>query len=214
MKSNNLLLADVVIGRDGSALTEPLTLKLEAGNLLALRGRNGSGKSTCLKTLAGLLPPLSGEITWRGHALTEAPEYPAGILYLGHRRAINARLTVLDNIAAWARAYDQPELVEAALHFFDMEDIAQVTVGELSAGWQQRVALTRLITQPAYLWLLDEPSANLDEEGVQLLNALLQTRLERGGIVVLATHQKLEGERIAVLDLDMYAPRSSKVEAA
>jgi len=74
-------------------------------------------------------------------------------------------------------------------------------VSELSAGWQQRVALTRLITIPTGLWLLDEPMANLDAHGVSLLQALIQSRLEQGGIIVIATHMQLQGERVKAINI-------------
>lgn len=215
MKSNSLELLELSVSREGAELIPPFTRRLKGGEVLVVRGRNGSGKSSLLKCIAGLLPPASGKIMWNDKPLRESPHWPQEIVYLGHKRGLNMGLNVLDNVAFWAKAYRQPELIGAALHYFDLEDIADVPLSSLSAGWQQRVALTRLITIPASLWLLDEPGANLDEEGVRLLNNILETRVEQGGIAVMATHAQVEGgERISALDLGEFRSSVSIIEAA
>lgn len=202
MKSDNLQLRELVVAREGVGMLPAMSLSVAAGEILLVRGRNGSGKSSLLKTMAGLLKPASGEVCWGEHALGRHPMYPAGLLYLGHRRGVDSSLSVQQNVAFWAKAYRQRELLDVALHYFDLEDIAQVPVHTLSAGWQQRVALARLIAQPGALWLLDEPTANLDEEGLALLHSLIQTRCEQGGIVVVASHMPLQGEKVRLLDLN------------
>ena len=201
MKSNRLILQELAVARDGATLIPPFTYTLNAGDLLVVEGANGSGKSSLLKVLAGLLPAQSGAILLNDqplHAHTSSH-----ILYMGHGRGLELALSVLDNVAFWAHAYGQAELIEAALHYFDLEDIADLPLYTLSAGWQQRVALTRLITQPGLLWLLDEPMTHLDTEGISLLQSLLQSRLEQGGIAVIVSHLPLTGERIKRLDLAM-----------
>ncbi|MES2983560.1 MAG: heme ABC exporter ATP-binding protein CcmA [Pseudomonadota bacterium] len=196
MKSNSLTLASLVVAREGAPLTAPITLALEGGQMLAIHGANGSGKSTLLKTLAGLVAPDSGTIAING-------AWPAARrpFYLGHKRGLVPTMSVYDNVAFWARAAGYPELTAAAMHYFELTDIADTTVTTLSAGWQQRVALTRLITIPTALWLLDEPTANLDTEGTALLQSLMQSRLEQGGIVVVATHTRVGGDSIKILNL-------------
>jgi ABC-type transport system involved in cytochrome c biogenesis ATPase subunit len=122
-------------------------------------------------------------------------------LYLGHKRGLTPSMSVYDNVAFWARAAGHPELTAAAMRYFDLDDIPDVAVETLSAGWQQRVALTRLITHPSPLWLLDEPTANLDSEGVALLQSLMHARLEQGGIILVATHMQMQGPKIQVLNI-------------
>ena len=196
MKSNSLRLEGLVIARDGAELSAPISLELKAGDMLAIHGSNGSGKSTLLKTIAGLLPVTQGSIlvndTW------PAASRP---LYCGHKRGLTPNMSVYHNVSFWAKAAGYPELTAAAMRYFDLDDIPHTNVHELSAGWQQRVALTRLITMPSNLWLLDEPTANLDAEGIALLQSLLQSRLEQGGIVLVATHMQMQGENIRILDL-------------
>ncbi|MBX9726853.1 MAG: heme ABC exporter ATP-binding protein CcmA [Rickettsiales bacterium] len=197
MKSNSLDIESLIIAREGAALSAPISLTLKGGDLLAVHGSNGSGKSTLLKTLAGLLPIYRGRITHN----TEWPSTQKP-LYLGHKRGLTPSMSVVDNVSFWAKAAGFAGLTAAAMRYFDLEDAAHATVAELSAGWQQRVALTRLITMPSNLWLLDEPTANLDREGMALLQSLLQSRAEQGGIIIIASHMHMQGANIALLHLD------------
>ncbi len=196
MKSNSLVLESLVVARDGAPLTQAITLSLAGGEMLAIHGSNGSGKSTLLKTLAGLLPVYSGSV-----AMNDVAPVDQKPLYIGHKRGLVPSMSVIDNVSFWAKASGHPELAAAAMHYFDLDDIPHASVGDLSAGWQQRVALTRLITIPKGIWLLDEPMANLDAAGVALLQSLIQSRLEQGGIILIATHAQLQGERVKILNI-------------
>lgn len=217
MKSHSLVLDRLVVAREGAQLTAPISLQLKGGEMLAIRGNNGSGKSTLLKTVAGLLRPLEGE-AYLCEAEGREPSEPSvrlidSPLYFGHKRALTPSLSVYDNVSFWAKASGHPELIMAAMRYWDLQDIPDVIVETLSAGWQQRVALTRLITLPSPLWLLDEPTSNLDSEGIGLLQSLMQSRLEQGGIILVATHFDLQGDRIKTLNLSMIE-RTSDLEAS
>lgn len=206
MKSNTLQLKGLVVGRDGAALTSPMDVTAQPGELFLVRGPNGSGKSSFLKTVAGLLPPLAGEIL-----LGAEPPEQGQLLFLGHKRGLTPSMSVGDNVAFWAKACGVPELVPAAMHYFDLSDIADAELATLSAGWQQRVALTRLITMPAPVWLLDEPTANLDQAGLALLQSLMQTRLEQGGIVLMSAHGVPVGDGVKTIDIS-YLHEEDEVE--
>lgn len=202
MKSDNLELLDAAIAREGALVLPPITQRLKTGDVLAIRGRNGSGKSSLLKAVAGLLPLAGGKILFNGKPMRDAPDFTRSIVYIGHKRGVEPGMSVSAHVDFWARAFESRELIGAALHYFDLEDIADVPVHTLSAGWQQRVALTRLILQPGKIWLLDEPTAGLDDDGMRLLNGMIESRQEQGGIILIASHAAFAGDRVQVLDLN------------
>lgn len=161
---------------------------LQEGALLLLKGANGSGKTTLIKILAGLLPTNSGQIAWQGENTTANFAFRRDMTYIGHKSGVKLESTVLENIAYWARMYDTEQLVPAALQFYDLQKFKYTLAGQLSAGWQRRVALARLIVVPCKLWLLDEPTNFLDDEAVMLTANLIEARVRQGGIVVAASH--------------------------
>ena len=206
---NKLTVTDLRYSRGGNILCEGLSFTLAPGELKVIRGANGSGKSTLLQILAGLRKPDSGQICWAGGAITEHENYPNLVCYIGHKHGMRPALSVFDNLRFWARMAGGELLLGAALNFFDLESLADTPFEALSAGWKQRVHLARLIISPAPLWLLDEPSSNLDAHATELLQSLLATRLERGGMIVMASHARIEGRtEQGSIDLDPVSPHT------
>lgn len=202
MQANPLILESIELTRGGVTLFSPLSLTMLPGDLWAIHGDNGSGKSTLLKALAGLHPIHAGRALYGNMPIAGHPEYPACVTFLGHKRALRLSMSVEANIAHWARLYGTPELIDAALHYFDLEPYADTPCAMLSAGWRERVALARLIINPGPLWLLDEPMAHLDAEGISLVQSIIGTRLEQGGIVCVTSHHPIEGDRIKTINLN------------
>lgn len=183
-------------------ILEGVNLELNAGELMVVQGSNGSGKTTLLRMVAGLIRPTEGDITWCGEAIHDVSERLHQIAYVGHKNALTMSLSVLDNIVFWSKIYNNEELVAAAIHFFDLERFADMPVCALSAGWQRKVALSRLILTPAKLWLLDEPTSHLDEESVSLLDSLLTTRKEQGGVILVSLHGEVKSDDIKILNIN------------
>lgn len=177
----------VTYSREGRVLFERLGFSLLEGGVLLLVGRNGCGKTTLLKRLAGLLTS-EGEVRFKDAAIAQGADYAGQALYLGHRDAVKPEATVYDNLAFWAELAGEPMLLPAALHYFGLEAYLDVPCAQLSAGWKKRVALARLLVQPAALWLLDEPYTHLDDESVHLLGGLIESRTRKGGAVIIAAH--------------------------
>ena len=161
---------------------------LQAGSLLILKGANGSGKTTLLKILSGLLAPDRGDILWDDVPIRDNQNFKRDLMAIGHKSGVKGDATVFENLEFWAKLYNTELLVEAAMAFYDLDRFADVPASQLSAGWQRRVALARLIVAPCRLWLLDEPTNFLDEEAVMLTANLIETRVQQGGIVVVASH--------------------------
>jgi heme exporter protein A len=193
---------DVALARQGMVLFSGVNLTLDAGDLLIVQGANGSGKSSLLKLLAGLLPITQGHVTLEDVPLHTHASFPHHALYIGHQRALYPQISVYDNVAFWANISGNKETIDAALHYFDLEEMRDFPLHLLSEGWKQRVALTRLLTMPKTLWLLDEPTANLDQEAIALLHSLISTRVEQGGVVVMTTHAQVKGERFKTLNIN------------
>ncbi|MDX1379605.1 MAG: heme ABC exporter ATP-binding protein CcmA, partial [Xanthomonadales bacterium] len=157
----------------------PVDLSLGAGELLLVVGANGSGKTTLLRLLSGLLDPAGD-----GRIDRQEP-----VCYVGHSAGIKDDLSVAENLALMAAmATDQAVDVNAVAARLGLGGLERRAVRTLSAGQRRRCALGRLLVQPAPLWLLDEPYANLDVDGLALIDTLIAEHLAGGGAVAMATH--------------------------
>lgn len=182
-----LIAENLVLSRAGRTVVDGLSLQLEAGEALLLRGPNGSGKTTLLRALAGLLAPAAGVMR-----LDDAPpEREPGELahFIGHLDGIKSHLTVAENLAFWADYLGAGESgTVSALDGFGLAPLADIPAGYLSAGQKRRLALARLVAVRRPLWLLDEPTVSLDAEAVELLVEAIAAHLVGGGLAVIATH--------------------------
>ena len=179
--------ADLTCRRGGRTLFSGLAFALTAGESLVVTGRNGSGKSSLLRLVAGLLRPETGQISVDGGdpelSLAEQAHY------LGHQDALKPSLTVGENLRFWS-AYLGPaeNPPERALGRLGLDELTDLPAAYLSAGQRRRLSLARLITVYRPLWLLDEPTAALDAEGQTRLADLMRVHLTRGGVILAAAH--------------------------
>ena len=175
-------------------LFENLALRLASGDMLQISGPNGSGKTSLLRLLAGLMQPTSGEVLLNGQPLnSQRPELAHNLLWIGHAAGIKGLLTAEENLT-WLCALHQPverEAIWQALAAVGLRGFEDVPCHTLSAGQQRRVALARLYLAGPPLWILDEPFTALDKQGVAQLEAHLAAHCEAGGTVVLTTHHSL-----------------------
>lgn len=174
--------------RGDKVIFDQLGFCLQEGALLLLKGANGSGKTTLIKLLSGLLAPDGGSISWENAPIQDNNDFKRDLMVIGHKSGVKLDATVHENLAFWAKLYDTEMLIPAAMKFYDLTRFSDVPAGQLSAGWQRKVALARLIIAPCKLWLLDEPTNFLDEEAVMLTASLIESRVTQGGIVVVASH--------------------------
>lgn len=157
-----------------------------------------------LQLLAGILTPDEGKILYEGQAITNNRDYKALCLYHGHLSGLHPELSICENLHFWAKIRGDLSLLDAALHYFDLTAYASMQVQTLSAGWKQRTALAKLICCPANVWLLDEPVSHLDEEGIALLESLIATRREQGGIIVMSLHGHVSSEHVNILNISEF----------
>lgn len=192
--------------RDLRLLFENFELRLAGGDMVQISGPNGSGKTSLLRLLAGLMQPTDGQVLLNGQPLTEQRhELARNLLWIGHAAGIKDLLTAEENLS-WLCALHQPaerEAIWQALAAVGLRGFEDVPCHNLSAGQQRRVALARLYLDSPPLWILDEPFTALDKRGVAQLEEHLAGHCERGGLVVLTTHHTLSRMPAGYRDIDL-----------
>lgn len=180
----------LTLSRDDQPIFADVNIQLSPGEALHVVGNNGVGKTSLLRTLLGLTPPTSGQVSWCGHPITEHRElFYQQLAYIGHQAGIKLLLTPLENVyymSRLTRADARELLLALGIRQYD------VPCHQLSAGQQRRVALACLLAKPAVLWLLDEPLTALDKQGVNFLAARMQRHLAQQGMIVFTSHQELD----------------------
>ncbi|OJI94062.1 heme exporter protein A [Planktotalea frisia] len=188
----HLNVQDLSVARGGIAVLEGLSFTVNPGQALILRGPNGIGKTTLLRSLAGLQPALNGEIN--------APN--ESIAYAAHSDGIKHVLTVRENLEFWADVFGTNDIAPA-LNAFELEPLANRPAGALSAGQKRRLGLARLLVTARPIWILDEPTVSLDIHAVEMFANAIRAHLVGGGIALIATHIDL-GLEADILDITSF----------
>ncbi len=194
--SAGLELRQVECVRGRRSLFKGLDLLVQPGQLLRLHGANGSGKTSLLRMICGLLAPADGEVLWRGQRIAALrEEFGKELVYLGHAAALKDDLSALENLQTASvlggQAVSAPQ-AGAALAAAGLRGRERAPARVLSQGQRKRVALARLVlSSKSPLWVLDEPFNALDSAATAWLAGLVSAQVERGGIVVLSSHQSV-----------------------
>jgi heme exporter protein A len=188
-------------------LFKGLDMQVPAGSVTWLRGTNGSGKTSLMRILAGLSQPAEGEVTWNGQPLRRAgAEAAAAVVYIGHANALKDDLTLAESVGflATLAGLDQAaERARKALAQLGLADRANAAVRTLSQGQRRRGCLARLaLDETPRTWILDEPFDALDAHSVDVLGGLIEAHRQRGGVVLLTSHQAVHLPQLQVLDLE------------
>ena len=186
------LVADNLAGeRGGETVFSGIGFTLEIGGALVVTGPNGIGKSTLLRTMAGLLPLAAGRLALEGGG-DKWSDIASACHYLGHQNAMKAALTVTENLAFWRDFLGEAHLpLSDALDMVGLADIGHLPFGYLSTGQRRRIAIARLLVAYRPVWLLDEPTAGLDHASEAQFADLMAAHCEDGGMIVAATHLPL-----------------------
>ncbi|WED25855.1 cytochrome c biogenesis heme-transporting ATPase CcmA [Vibrio sp. DW001] len=181
--------------RDERVLFEGLSFKIGKGEIVQIEGRNGTGKTTLLRIIAGLGDCEGGEIRWNDSiTVSNRDFFHQDLLFLGHQTGVKRELTGFENLSFY-QSIHQSEIdrdkIWSVLAQVGLAGREDVPVAQLSAGQQRRVALARLWLSTQVLWVLDEPLTAIDKQGVKVLENLFLKHAEEGGIVVLTTHQDM-----------------------
>ncbi|WP_318483582.1 cytochrome c biogenesis heme-transporting ATPase CcmA [Photobacterium leiognathi] len=201
-----LSVADLSCVRDERLLFDELSFTISSGELVQIEGHNGAGKTTLLRIIAGLGRADSGQVFWNQEEIHTAREdFHQELLFLGHQTGVKRELTAFENLAFFQAMHKCNEgsdlkgspkvtgddALWQALAHVGLAGREDVPAGQLSAGQQRRVALARLWLSNHKLWVLDEPLTAIDKQGVKVLENLFLSHVERGGMVLLTTHQDM-----------------------
>ncbi|MCB1334248.1 MAG: heme ABC exporter ATP-binding protein CcmA [Roseivivax sp.] len=195
-----LVVRDLGVARGGVPVLDGVGFALAPGRALVLRGPNGVGKTTLLRTVAGLQPALAGTISGGGER----------IAYAGHSDGLKAMLSVRENLTFWAQVFGQSDIAPA-IQGFGLTGLEDRMAGTLSAGQKRRLGLARLGVTGRPVWVLDEPTVSLDTASVALFAQAVRQHLASGGSALMATHIDLGLDEAEVLDL---TPFRAKPRAA
>ncbi len=220
--SYHLTLNNISCERDERLLFQHINQQFDSGDIYQIAGPNGAGKTTLMKIIVGLVAADEGTVEWQGNQSqgNEPPQERTGLrdslLYFGHQAAVNVSLSALENIEWYFGLNGQKSAGSAevpgrracikALEKVGLAGYEHVHCFQMSAGQQRRVALARLYLSEAPLWILDEPFTAIDKRGVAELEQNIALHAERGGIILLTSHQAMHLPAVKLLDLADYAP--------
>lgn len=188
-------------------LFSDINFTMEPGTLLQVHGPNGSGKTSLLRIVCGLMTPEKGEVRWQGTNIRSlGEEYSTVFTYLGHRNGVKEELSSMENLcisSGTAGAEISRGNAARALAQVGLAGRENLPVRFLSEGQRRRSALARLATSAAPLWILDEVHASLDSGAVNLVKALIERHLNKGGMTLVATHQELDLSTGSIQRIDL-----------
>ena len=175
-------------------LFKDLSFALNPGGMLLLEGQNGSGKTSLMRAIAGLIEFEDGDVMWDGKPVrSNRPAFYGSLVWMQHRVGFKADLTLVENLRFEAHLRAQSdEDFDDVLDRVEIARLKRLPLRSLSAGQQRRVALARMLLSRVPLWLMDEPFTNLDRQGRKLVMDVTTEHLDRGGMCIMAAHQDVE----------------------
>ena len=193
--------------REERILFDRLSFDINPGDIVQIEGPNGAGKTSLIRILAGLSRPYSGHVSYCGETILACrEEFNADLLYLGHLPGVKSELSAAENVDFNLTLSGYQDFdTQAALAHMSLAGFEDALAGHLSAGQHRKTALARLLHTQCKIWILDEPFTAIDKKGVEQLERLFLAHVDKGGCVILTTHQDMsliKAEQLRTLTLD------------
>ncbi|RDF02122.1 cytochrome c biogenesis heme-transporting ATPase CcmA [Aggregatibacter aphrophilus] len=205
---HQLIIENLACQRGDKVLFHHLNLQIQAGDFVQIEGHNGIGKTSLLRIVAGLAVPLEGKVRWNSEEIFKQCEaFNYDLLYLGHQSGIKPELNAWENLCFYqqiSHCRQGDEILWNVLQTVGLLGREDIPAAQLSAGQQKRIALARLWLSEAPLWILDEPFNAIDKKGVAVLTALFEQHAQRGGIVILTSHQEVPSAQLKKINLEQF----------
>lgn len=194
----------ITLSINNNVVFSNISLTFLPSSITYITGPNGSGKTSLLRMFAGIQKPSGGYLSFGKKAVMQKSIPKPYCVYIGHHNALKLELTVLENLLPWAGFYNSQQAIAAALHFFKLTEQVNRKCYELSAGNKQKVALARLLVCHSKLWLLDEVDQSLDQQNRELLDQMIISKADTGGIIIMTTHEKPRIKTATILNMTDY----------
>ncbi len=188
-----IIVKDLTVERLDKKIFENINLSLASGNITILKGKNGSGKTTFLKTILNLIVPSFGSIYWKGKLLrTNLYDFYNNVTYIADKTTSLTKLNVKDNINIWKKIFlsnINDSQIEVALKTLKLENYLNQKVTTLSLGETKKLELLRLIIENKKIWVLDEPLSGLDDDSIELIKQTFEDHCAKEGSIIFSSHQ-------------------------
>ncbi|MDC3144187.1 heme ABC exporter ATP-binding protein CcmA [Pelagibacteraceae bacterium] len=202
--SNKLEINGLECIRDNRPIFKDINFSVESNQTMVVRGKNGSGKTSLLRVLAGYIKNYSGNILFNGNNIKNDKELLSEFRFLGQKNTLKGNLSVQQNIAMWELIYQVKSDINEISKILNIEQILNVDINSLSDGQKKRISLARLIISNAKVWLLDEPLVYLDQDKIDLLQNIILKHNKRGGITIYSSNTDINLEYDSSIIMDDY----------
>ena len=188
-----LLVKDISLQRSNRKIFQDINVSLTSGKIIILKGKNGSGKTSLLKTILNILEPSNGSIFWKGKLLKKnLYDFYNNVTFISDRTSSIRQLTVYDNIKIWKKLflsnvdYNQ---IQKILLMLNLDKYLKTKINTLSLGEMKKLELIRVIIQNKKIWILDEPFTNLDIESIKMIGQTFIDHCSKQGSIIFSSHQ-------------------------
>ena len=202
--SNKLEINGLECIRDNRLIFKDINFSVKSNQTMLVRGKNGSGKTSLLRVLAGYIKNYSGNILFNGNNIKNDKELLSEFRFLGQKNTLKGNLSVQQNIAMWELIYQVKSDTNEISKILNIEQILNVDINSLSDGQKKRISLARLIISNAKVWLLDEPLVYLDQDKIDLLQNIILRHNKRGGITIYSSNTDINLEYDSSIIMDDY----------